>query len=337
MKVIIPLAGKGIRLRPHTHTKPKPLLHVAGKSILSHILDDLKRSGLKVSEIIFITGHLKEKIEEFVSKNYKFKSRFIEQKTMDGTAGAINLARSFVDEDVMIIYADTIFETNLSLIKKAQKNKNIDGIIWVKEVEDYQRFGVVIKDQNNFMTKMVEKPKEPISKLANIGLYYIKNYKLMFEGIDSIYKHKMISKGEFFLTDAFQYMIEHGSKLLIADVKGWYDCGKAETLLETNQTLLKKHHSIKSKLKNSIVIGNVFIEEGVVVENSIIGPDVSLTKGCEIKNSIIKNSIIDEKSKLSKVQLSDSLIGANTTVSGHFKKLNIGDSSEIYYNHENNT
>lgn len=337
MKVIIPLAGKGTRLRPHTHTKPKPLLHVAGKAILSHILDDLKKSNLKISEIIFITGHLKEKIEEFVSKNYKFKLRFIEQKTMDGTAGAISLAKTFVDEEVLIIYADTIFETDLGIIKKVQSNKNIDGIFWVKEVEDYQRFGVVVKDQNNFMTKMVEKPKEPISKLANIGVYYIKNYNMMFEGIEHIYKNKITLKGEFFLTDAFQYMIEKGAKLLVTDVKGWYDCGKAETLLETNRTLLKKYHATKSKLKNSLIIGNVFIEEGVIIENSIIGPDVSITKGCEIKDSIIKNSIIDENSKLYKIQLSDSLIGANALVVGNFKKLNIGDSSEIHYDHENNS
>lgn len=159
----------------------------------------------------------------------------------------------------------------------------------------------------------------------------------MFQGIEHVFANRINQRGEFFLTDAFQYMVENGSKILVADVKGWFDCGKAETLLETNQALLKKYHAVNSKIKNSIIIGNVFIEQGVIIENSIIGPDVSITRGCDVKDSIIKNSIIDENSKLSKIQLSDSLIGANAVVVGNFKKLNVGDSSEIHYDHENNS
>jgi len=181
MKVIIPLAGKGTRLRPHTYVTPKPMMKVAGKPVMSYILDDLKKLG-DIDQIIYITGHLKEKIEEFARSSIDVPSVFIEQKIQDGTAGAVALARKYVDEPVLIIFVDTIFDADLSVVKTT----DADGIIWVKEVEDYQRFGVVVTDKDGNMTKIVEKPKTPISKRANIGLYYIKNWKLLFEGIDHV-------------------------------------------------------------------------------------------------------------------------------------------------------
>src|SRR6266550_5575805 len=234
MKVIIPLAGKGTRLRPHTHIVPKPMMKVAGKPVMSYILDDLKKLG-KVDQIIYITGHLRDKIEAFALSSIDVPSVFIEQKIQDGTAGAVALAREYVDEPVLIIFVDTIFDADLSITKTT----DADGIIWVKEVEDYQRFGVVVTDEDGNMTKIVEKPKTPISKRANIGLYYIRNWKLLFEGIDWVLKQPK-NQGEYFLTDAFQYMIDKGAKISVIDVEGWYDAGKIETLLETNQTMLTK-------------------------------------------------------------------------------------------------
>src|SRR6478735_6974978 len=180
MQVIIPLAGKGTRLRPHTHLVPKPMLKVAGRPVMDYVMDRLQ--GLPVSELIFITGHLKEQVEAYATSRYRYPSRFVEQKVQDGTAGAVDLARPFVREDVLIVFVDTVFEADLTLITRT----DADGIIWAKEVEDYQRFGVVVSDANGFMTKIVEKPKEPISKRANIGLYYIRNWKLLYEGIDAI-------------------------------------------------------------------------------------------------------------------------------------------------------
>ena len=179
MKVIIPLAGKGTRLRPHTHITPKPMMKVAGKPVMSYVLDELQELG-NVEQIIYITGHLKEKVEEFARAEIDIPSVFIEQKVQDGTAGAIALAKTYVDQPVLIIFVDTIFDADLSMVKSV----DADGIIWVKEVEDYQRFGVVVTDKDGNMTKIVEKPKTPISKRANIGLYYIRNWKLLFEGID---------------------------------------------------------------------------------------------------------------------------------------------------------
>ena len=233
MQVIIPLAGKGSRLRPHTHLVPKPMLKVAGRPVMDWVMDRL--DGLDVSELIFITGHLKEQVEAYARARYKIPSRFVEQRVQDGTAGAVNLARPFVHEPVLIIFVDTVFEADLTLINRT----DADGIIWAKEVEDYQRFGVVVTDKDGFMTKIVEKPKTPVSKLANIGLYYIKAVDSLWAGIDHVLAQPK-NQGEYFLTDAFQWMIEHGKKILTAEVGGWYDCGKLDALLETNAILLKK-------------------------------------------------------------------------------------------------
>ena len=180
MQVIIPLAGKGTRLRPHTHLVPKPMLKVAGRPVMDWVMDRL--DGLDVTELIFITGHLKEQVEAYARARYRIPSRFIEQKVQDGTAGAVNLARPHVREPVLIIFVDTVFEADLTLINRT----DADGIIWAKEVEDYQRFGVVVTDDHGYMTKIVEKPKEPISRLANIGLYYIRAVDSLWQGIDHV-------------------------------------------------------------------------------------------------------------------------------------------------------
>ncbi|MEP6688981.1 MAG: nucleotidyltransferase family protein, partial [Gemmatimonadales bacterium] len=213
MQVIIPLAGKGTRLRPHTHLVPKPMLKVAGRPVMDWVMDRL--DGLDVSELIFITGHLKEQVEAYARARYPIPSRFIEQKVQDGTAGAVNLARPFVHEPVLVIFVDTVFEADLTLINRT----DADGIIWAKEVEDYQRFGVVVTDAQGYMTKIVEKPSTPISKLANIGLYYIRAVDSLWQGIDHVLARPK-NKGEYFLTDAFQWMIEHGKRILTAEVGG---------------------------------------------------------------------------------------------------------------------
>ena len=215
MKVIIPLAGKGTRLRPHTHTVPKPMLKVAGKPVMDYVLDDVRRLG-DVDEVIYITGHLKETVEAHARAAYSdLPATFIEQRVQDGTAGAVALAKSRIDAPVLIIFVDTIFDADLSVIRRSTD----DGIIWTKEVEDYQRFGVVVTDASGHMTKIVEKPSTPISKRANIGLYYIRNWALLFEGIDHTLKQPP-NKGEFYLTDAFQYMIDRGAKIQVIDVDG---------------------------------------------------------------------------------------------------------------------
>jgi len=324
MKVIIPLAGKGTRLRPHTHVTPKPMLRVAGKPVMSYVLDELRDLG-GIDEIIYITGHLKEKVEEFARQSLDIPSVFIEQKIQDGTAGAIALARDRVDQPVLIIFVDTIFDADLSVVNRT----DADGIIWTKEVEDYQRFGVVVTDEDGNMTRIVEKPKTPISKRANIGLYFIRNWKLLFEGIDHVLASPT-NQGEYYLTDAFQYMIEKGARIQVIDVAGWYDAGKIETMLETNQTMLEKGRARRPEgTDGSTIVDPVYIEDGVTLSASTVGPNVSIGKGSVIESSHVSHSIVGSGARILRSKVKNSLIGDDTVLDGVTGEVTIGDHSEV--------
>jgi glucose-1-phosphate thymidylyltransferase len=325
MQVIIPLAGKGTRLRPHTHLVPKPLLKVAGRPVMDWVMDRLE--GLDVTELIFITGHLKEQVEAFARSRYHIPSRFIEQKVQDGTAGAVNLARPYVKGPVLIIFVDTVFEADLTLINRT----DADGIIWAKEVEDYQRFGVVVTDAEGYMTRIVEKPSTPISKLANIGLYYVRAVDSLWKGIDHVLANPA-NKGEWYLTDAFQWMIEHGKRILTAEVGGWYDCGKLDTLLETNEILLRKGAARRVEYPGVTIHDPVYIEDGVTIEGSEIGPNVSLEQGTKVTGSRLKNTIVGRNAKLSRAVLDGSLLGNGVLVDGLRGSVTVGDDSEITAN-----
>ena len=324
MKVIIPLAGKGTRLRPHTYLTPKPMMKVAGKPVMSYVLDELKKLG-NVEQVIYITGHLKEKVEEYARAEMDVPSVFIEQKVQDGTAGAIALARSYVDQPVLIIFVDTIFDADLTKVKSV----DADGIIWVKEVEDYQRFGVVVTDKDGNMTKIIEKPKTPISKRANIGLYYIRNWKLLFEGIDHVLQQPK-NQGEYFLTDAFQYMIDKGAKIRVIDVEGWYDAGKIETMLETNEVMLTRGRARRPKSAgDSTIIDPVYIEDNVTLRKSKVGPNVSIGSGTVLDGSEVSHSIVGSNAKITKSVLKNSLVGDDTVVEGVKGEVTVGDHSEV--------
>jgi glucose-1-phosphate thymidylyltransferase len=322
MQVIIPLAGKGTRLRPHTHLVPKPLLKVAGRPVMDWVMDRLE--GLDITELIFITGHLKEQVETFARSHYRIPSRYIEQKVQDGTAGAINLARPYVKGPVLIIFVDTVFEADLTLINRTKA----DGIIWAKEVEDYQRFGVVVTDAEGYMTRIVEKPSTPISKLANIGLYYIRDIESLWKGIDHVLASPA-NKGEWYLTDAFQWMIERGKRILTAEVGGWYDCGKLDTLLETNQILLEKGASRRANFSGVTIHDPVYIEDGVHIEQSEIGPNVSIERGTRISGSRVRNTIVGRDARLNRVSLNDSLLGNGVVLDGFEGSASLGDHSEL--------
>lgn len=325
MKVIIPLAGKGTRLRPHTHVTPKPMLKVAGKPVMQYVLDDVRKLP-DVEQVIYITGHLKDKVEAYARGALDVPSVFIEQKVQDGTAGAVALARSYVDQPVLIIFVDTIFEADLSVITSTEA----DGIIWTKEVEDYQRFGVVVTDDAGYMTRIVEKPSTPVSKRANIGLYYIKNWKLLYEAIDYVLSQPA-NKGEWYLTDAFQYMIDHGAKLRVIDVAEWYDAGKLETLLQTNLAMLRRGHArLPRHTENSTVIEPVYVEDGVTLRNSIVGPNVSIGAGTVIDGSTLSNAIVGERSTVRASTLGQSLIGDDVVLVGVKGYVTVGDHSEVH-------
>jgi glucose-1-phosphate thymidylyltransferase len=325
MKVIIPLAGKGTRLRPHTHTVPKPMLKVAGKPVMDYVMDDVAKLP-DVQQVVYITGHLKETVERHARDKYPIPGVFVEQVVQDGTAGAVALAKPYVDQPVLIIFVDTIFDADLSVIPGSTD----DGIIWTKEVEDYQRFGVVVTDANGHMTKIVEKPKEPISKRANIGLYYIRNWKLLYEGI----AHTLASpknKGEWFLTDAFQYMIDKGAKIRVIDVAGWYDAGKLDTLLDTNRVMLEKGRASMpaTGCTNVAVQEPVRIEEGAEVVDSYVGPNVVIGKGSVVRNCTLRDTIVGEGTTLTGCVLHDSMIGDRVHAEGVTGAVSLGDDAEV--------
>jgi glucose-1-phosphate thymidylyltransferase len=328
VKVIIPLAGKGTRLRPHTYTTPKPLLRVGGKPVMSYILDDLRDLG--VDEIIFITGYLKENIEKYVAKAYpQFKAHYVEQPVQNGTAGAVWHAREFVDSDVLIMFVDTLFDADLSLIKRLPADSA--GVIWAKEVEDYQRYGVIVRDQDNNMKRIVEKPTDPVSKLANIGLYYIRDWKLLFRGIEDVMTGPAGKTSEYYLTDAFQFMVDQGAKIKVEEVTGWYDCGQPETWIETNAHLLENRGRALAPQggRNVKVHKPVRICEGVTLENAEIGPNVTIEEGSVLRNVKIRDSIIGLNAHIEGSDLHDSLIGDDTVVRNITGVVNIGDHSAV--------
>ncbi len=324
MKVIIPLAGKGTRLRPHTHVTPKPMLRVAGRPVMSYILEDLKTLG-GIDEVIYITGHLKERVEEYARSALPVRSVFIEQKVQDGTAGAVALARKHVDQPVLIIFVDTIFDADLTVINRV----DADGIIWTKEVEDYKRFGVVVTDADGNMTKIIEKPSTPISKRANIGLYYIRNWRLLFEGIDHVLRSPP-NQGEYYLTDAFQYMIERGARIKVIDVAGWYDAGKLDTLLETNRAMLDRGHARRpANAERSTIVDPVYVEDDVKIVDSTVGPNVSIGRGTIVEGSQVADTIIGLNSRVRRSALANSLVGDDVTLDGVRGEVTVGDHSEV--------
>ncbi|HSJ09947.1 MAG TPA: sugar phosphate nucleotidyltransferase [Longimicrobiales bacterium] len=328
MKVIIPLAGKGTRLRPHTYTTPKPLLHVGGRPVMSYILDDLRELG--VTEAIFITGYLKDTIEDYIRTEYSdFTVHFVEQPEQNGTAGAVHLAAPYVDSDVLIIFVDTLFDADLTLVKRLPEGDA--GIIWAKEVEDYQRFGVLVTDDDGNLRRIVEKPTDPISKLANIGLYYIRDWQLLFKGIDATMSGPTGKSGEYYLTDAFQFMVDHGANIRVEPVQGWYDCGQTETLLETNRHLLENGGRARQPDggRNVRVTEPVRIESGVTIEDSDIGPNVTIESGTVLRRSQLRDTIVGTDAVIEDATIHDSLIGDRTVIRGVSGVLSVAADSVV--------
>ncbi|MGB8656655.1 MAG: sugar phosphate nucleotidyltransferase [Candidatus Zixiibacteriota bacterium] len=322
MKAIIPVAGIGTRLRPLTYTVPKVLLHVAGKPILAHILDIVSR--LKIDDVVLITGFLGGQIVEYVNRNYKFKCKFIEQHELKGLGYAISLACPEIEDDepLLIILGDTIFEADLLPVIKGGYDA-----LGVKKVSDPRPFGIV-EMKGQFIQSLVEKPENPTNDLAVVGVYYIRSTRLLRECLEETISQEARTKDEYQLTDALQLMVDRGAKFKVFDVTGWYDCGKPETLIETNRQLLAKMRTTR-RLKGSLILPPVFVSRSAHVETCILGPNVSVGDQAVLKNSIIRNSIIGEQALVENSALDSSLIGNRAQVKGGFRFVNLGDSSGV--------
>jgi glucose-1-phosphate thymidylyltransferase len=325
MRAIIPVAGIGSRLKPHTNTIPKVLLTVGDKPILGHILQKLLDSGIK--EATFVTGHLGGMIKQYVEKNYpEMDSIFVEQKKQEGLGHAIyQAAHTFGNDEIFIILGDTIFDVDLDAVIALGANA-----LGLKYVDDPKRFGVAIIE-NGKIKQLVEKPEVPPSNMAIVGLYYIKNSQKLAECLRSNIENNRRTRGEFQLTDALQMMLDQGEEMVPFTVDGWYDCGKPETLLETNRFLLSKHHD--SNGSGKVVINPpCYIHSSALIENSVVGPFVTVSEGVKITDSVVKNSIIGPHAEVVRCIFEDSLIGANSFLRGKFTRVNTGDSSEIDFN-----
>lgn len=324
MRAIIPVGGVGTRLRPHTYTLPKVLLNVAGKPILAHILDAIKKQGINKATII--TGYMGRMVQDYVLSRYDMDVKFVVQGERQGLGHAIWCARkTFDDEPLLIILGDTVFDADLNLTQNSQHSS-----LGIKEVEDPRRFGVVVTDKKGAVTKFVEKPEKPVSNKAIVGIYYISNPETLKDSLEYMIDNEIKTAGEYQLTDALQIMLEKGEIFKTFPVEGWYDCGKPETLLSTNRYLLDKSHTFRA-LKDSIIIPPVYIAPNAVIERSIIGPYATVADGAKVSDSVIKDSILSDGSVVASSLLDKSIIGNNAVVNGRFYNLNVGNSSEINY------
>jgi glucose-1-phosphate thymidylyltransferase len=327
MKAIIPVAGAGKKLRPHTYTQPKALIPIAGKTVLGIIIDQLQKEG--IIEFVFVVGYLGDKIRDYVEKYHSdITAHFVQQIDRQGTAHAINLTKEIVQQDeVIVILGDTLCEYNLREVLDAPYS-----MIGVKKVEDPRNFGVAEITESGSISLVVEKPKIPKSNMALVGIYKIKESEILFSCLDKLFNEKITTLGDYNLTDALSCMLQQGIHLQSFKVDNWFDCGKKDTIIESNATLFKKFGSSYEKTDdfiNAIIIDPVSIGKNCVLHNCVIGPNVAIGNNVTIQNSILKESIISSYTKLIDVVLEQSLIGSDVLINGITQSLNIGDNTEI--------
>ena len=329
LRVVIPVAGVGTRLRPHTHTRPKVLVHVAGKPMLGHILDELKRYDIE--EITLVIGHLGDQVIQYVTETYPYKFRFIWQKEAKGLGHAIWLTAEGYREaegPLMIILGDTLFDADFASVVHSS-----DNWIGVREVEDPRRFGVAVLE-GGMIKAMVEKPPDPPSNLAMVGIYAVQKPADLYGALDEIIERNVTTQGEIQLTDALQLMLERGTPFKPLVIDEWYDCGKRETLLDTNRRLLARFNEKDGapepeRFPGCVIRPPVAIEQDAVIENSIIGPNVSVGAGSTIRNSLVEDSIISADAEVADCLLRESIIADNAKVNGQVLVVNIGDATHV--------
>ena len=332
MKIIVPMAGRGSRLRPHTLTVPKPLVPVGGKPIVHRLVQDIaKTSSEKIEEIAFVIGDFGKEVENElikVAEKLGAKGTIYYQDKALGTAHAVLCAAESLSGPVVVAFADTLFKADFTLDKEA------DGILWVKQIDDPSAFGVVKLDENDVIIDFVEKPTTLVSDLAMIGIYYFKEGEKLKVELQYLIDNGIIKGGEYQLPDALRNLTKKGAKFKPGKVTEWLDCGNKVVTVHTNQRVLEfdKDEELVSKdliSTNSVVIPPCFIGEHVVLENSVIGPHVSLGRGTTVKNSVVTNSIVQKNAMITNSILQDSMIGNNAKILSHGKVISIGDYTTI--------
>ena len=323
MKAILPVAGAGTRLRPHTHTTPKALVHVAGKPILGHIIDQILPVG--VDEVVLVVGHLGGKVVDYVRGAYDLKVQVVEQPQPQGLGHAIHITAGTVDpsEPVLIVLGDTIFRADLKAALARGRS-----VLGVAEVADARNFGVV-ELAGERIARLVEKPAVPPSNLAIVGVYYIRESGRLYDALAHVVASGLRTRGEIQLTDALQVMLERGEEMGVFPVSEWLDCGSPDTLLETNRRLLEAAAAAPAHVEQAIVIPPVYIAPTARVSHSVIGPYVSVADGARVHRAVVRNSIINRGAHVTDILLADSIIGERAGVGGNYTRLNVGDSSQM--------
>lgn len=330
LKVVIPMAGLGTRLRPHTWSKPKQLISVAGKPVLDHVLDILSTlTEPQNIELINIVGYLGVQIEEHMRECYpNIKSHFVIQEDPKGQSHAIYLAREYLTGPMMVVFADTLIETDLSFLGKEQA----DAIVWVKPVDDPRRFGVVVLNGQGEVTKLIEKPEETQHNLAVVGFYYFRSAEELISAIEYQMRRETQLKGEYFLADAVNIMLEKGLTMRTEKVGVWLDAGTPEALLETNRYLLENGHSNNQEAadrEGAVIVPPVYVHSSAEINNSIIGPHASVGAGARVNSSIVRNSILEDEAQVTDVILESSLIGRRSQIQRRAGSVNAGDNTVV--------
>ena len=334
-KIVIPMAGWGTRMRPHTYSKPKPLVSVAGKTTLEHLMDMFKTMPNPENlEYIFIVGPFlgEMQIPEFIKEKYPdINAHFIVQHEMKGQSHALWLAREYLHGPMQMVFSDTLIETDFSFLA----TETADSVAWVMPVSDPRRFGVAEVGEDGWVKQFIEKPQTIENNLVIAGCYYYREAKDLLAAIEEQIERNVTLKNEYFLADAMSIMIERGTKIRVHEISTWLDAGTIEATLDTNQILLDKLGSNirTTKLENVKVIDPVAIGDGAEISNSTIGPHVSVGANCKISNSTITESIVEANCEINDSALNRSFIGNQAKVKGrgdgYVVKLNIGDASEV--------
>ena len=330
LKIVIPMAGLGTRLRPQTWSRPKQLIRVAEQTIIEHVVDTFSNlpSGYNI-EYIFIIGYLGDKIKTFMQKKHpEMNIRYVTQTEMKGQSHAIYLAKDYLHGPAIMVFADTLIQTDLRFLE----DSDADIVGLVKPVEDPRRFGVAKVDDDGWVTRLIEKPSDVKNNLAVVGFYYFRNGENLIAAIEEQIHKDVQLKGEYFVADAINIMIEKGAKMRTHRVDTWLDAGTPKAILATNQYLLEHGHDNSRELNsqfNNVLIHPVFVHPSAKVRNSIIGPHVSIGADCDIESSIFRNTIIEDGCLISYAKLQDSLIGQHTSIEGKLNTINVGDNTVV--------
>ncbi|BAX80164.1 sugar phosphate nucleotidyltransferase [Labilibaculum antarcticum] len=328
MKIIVPMAGMGKRMRPHTLTVPKPLIPIAGKPIVQRLVEEIaKVSDEAIDEIAFIIGDFGKDVEDIlrgIAENIGAKASIYHQEEALGTAHAIYCAAPSLSGKVVVAFADTLFKADFVLDAEA------DSVIWVQKVEDPSAFGVVKIDGKNNITDFIEKPKDFVSDLAIIGIYYFKDGDNLRDELKYLMDNEVVVNGEYQLTDALENMKNKGLSFKPGQVIEWMDCGNKDATIHTNQRILEYHKGDElvcssSTAENSIIISPCYIGENVKIKNSVIGPHVSVGANTTVSNTLVRNSIIQRNSNLENLNLENSMIGNYVDIQGEVSEWNVGD------------